>query len=397
MPHSLTVAGARRSPATYALLAVILAGGWQALTVHYNYGGNWTGLFCTGSLFAAPPAALDYEHIYKFQNSYGYDGQMYHYMAHDPFLTRGFQKSIDAPRFRYRRILLPFAAWLFAGGQDRFVDAAYYGLVLLSVFLGTLWAGGVVMKEGAHPAWALGFLTIAGVAVSLDRMTVDVTLVALTAGLFYYSRRQQWGAVFLICALAGLVRESGLLLAVGMAAWGALERHWARAVAFAAAALPAFAWYGYINTRTPPNPAELLSPVPFSGLLMRLATPGHYPWGFAMTALVTGLDYAALAGIAIAVVYCARNFRRLLKEPYGLVAFAFVALVAFVSTPAAWVEAYAFARGYSPLILLVALDGFHARSIAGAWPLALTAPRIGIQVVGVGGQVLGIIRGLVRL
>src|SRR5579864_542536 len=292
---SLGTAAARRSPAAYALLAVILAGGWQALTVHYNYGGNWTGLFCSGSLFAAPPAALQFEHIYRFENSYGYDGQMYHYMAHDPFLTRGFQASIDTPRFRYRRILLPLAAWLLAIGQDRFVDAAYYGLVLLSVVLGTLWKGGAVIKEGAHPAWALGFLSVAGVAVSLDRMTVDVTLAALTAGLFYYSRRQHWGAVFLMCALAGLVRESGLLLAAGMAAWGLIERHWARAVAFAASAAPAFAWYAYINTRTSPNPAELLSPVPFSGLLIRVATPGHYPWGFAMKALVTGFDYEALA------------------------------------------------------------------------------------------------------
>jgi hypothetical protein len=393
MSHSLT-AGARRSPAAYALLAVILAGGWQSLTVHYNYAGNWTGLFCAGSRFAAPPTALSYEHIYLFQNSSGYDGQMYHYMAHDPFLTRGFQSSIDAPRFRYRRILLPMAAWLFAGGQDRFVDAAYYGLVLLSVFLGTLWVGCAAVQSGAHPAWALWFLTIPGVAVSLDRMTVDVILVALTAGLFYYCGRQLWGAVFLICALAGLVRESGLLLAAGMAAWGLIERRWATCTAFAASALPAFAWYAYINTRTPVGPADLLSPVLFSGLLTRVAAPVDYPFGFAMNAVATGLDYAALAGIAVAVVYCARNFRRLLREPDGLVAFAFVALVAFVSTPAAWTEAYAFARGYSPLILLVALDGFRARSIAAAWPLALTAPRIGLQM---GEQTLVIARGLTGL
>ena len=394
MSHWLTAAGVRRSPAAYAVLAVMLAGGWQALTVHYNYAGNWTGLFCAGSRFAAPPAALNYEHIYKFQNSFGYDGQMYHYMAHDPFLTRGFQSSIDAPRFRYRRILLPMAAWLFAGGQDRFVDAAYYSLVLLSVFLGTLWVGNAAVQYGVHPAWSLWFLTVPGVAVSLDRMTVDATLVALTAGLFYYCRRQHWGAVFLICALAGLVRESGLLLASGMAAWGLLDRRWATATAFGASALPAFAWYAYINTRTPVGPADLLSPVPFAGLLMRVAAPVDYSVGLALNAVATALDYAALAGIAVAVVYCARNFRRLLKEPDGLVAFAFVALVAFVSTPAAWTDAYAFARGYSPLILLVALDGFRADPISAAWPLALTAPRIGLQV---GGQMLGIARGLAGL
>src|SRR5438105_15265906 len=88
-------------PVSYALLAALLAFCWQALTVHYNYGGNWTGLFCTGARFIAPPAALDSEHIYRFRNADGYDGQMYHYMAHDPFLTRGFQSAMDSPRVRY--------------------------------------------------------------------------------------------------------------------------------------------------------------------------------------------------------------------------------------------------------------------------------------------------------
>ena len=36
-------------PLTAGLAAVALALLWQALTVRYNYGGNWTGLFCTGA------------------------------------------------------------------------------------------------------------------------------------------------------------------------------------------------------------------------------------------------------------------------------------------------------------------------------------------------------------
>ena len=28
---------------------------WQAATVHFNYGGNWTALFMTGALHPVPP------------------------------------------------------------------------------------------------------------------------------------------------------------------------------------------------------------------------------------------------------------------------------------------------------------------------------------------------------
>ena len=39
----------------YAAGATLAVLAWQATTVHFNYGGNWTGLFCTGDYFPAPP------------------------------------------------------------------------------------------------------------------------------------------------------------------------------------------------------------------------------------------------------------------------------------------------------------------------------------------------------
>jgi hypothetical protein len=57
-----------------ALIGTLLGLSWQLLTVHYNYGGNLTALFCTGSRFPTPPS-LAGEHIYVFPASGGYDGQ----------------------------------------------------------------------------------------------------------------------------------------------------------------------------------------------------------------------------------------------------------------------------------------------------------------------------------
>src|ERR1700693_3395233 len=41
-----------------ALGAIAVAGLflWQFLTVHYNYGGNWTALFCINTRTEVPPA-----------------------------------------------------------------------------------------------------------------------------------------------------------------------------------------------------------------------------------------------------------------------------------------------------------------------------------------------------
>src|SRR5437016_405076 len=117
-----------------ALVCTLGLGVWQALTVHFSYGGNWTALYCTGALFKPAPAALQSENIYLFPNSSGYDGQMYHYIAHDPFLSRGFSANIDAPRIRYRRILVPALAFLLALGRDGAIDIAYLLVVAGSIF-----------------------------------------------------------------------------------------------------------------------------------------------------------------------------------------------------------------------------------------------------------------------
>jgi hypothetical protein len=375
-------------PALFALIAAAVSISWQAITVHYNYGGNWTGLYCAGALFKAPPAELASERIYRFPNSYGYDAQLYHYMAHDPFLTRGFAAAMDSPRFRYRRILVPLCAWMLAGGQDRFVDAAYLAVVLLSVFAGTWWVAKM------YAGWSLAFLAVPAVLISLDRLTVDVALAALVIGVVYYARRESWSAVFVLCVLAALVRESGWLVPAGVAAWSLFERRFARALAMGASVIPAAAWYAYVHAHTSPLVADFISPVPFAGLLRRLVTPFWYPFTPLATAAAMAGDYLALAGILAAVAYCAWYARDLARRPEGFIAFAFVALVAVVSTSAIWNDIYGFTRGYSPLILLIGLDGLRIRRVAGALPLALMAPRLVLQLCP---QLLHIARGLLAM
>ena len=157
------------------LLAAFFAFLWQWTTVTYNYRGEWSALFYTGST-SRLPADLDFEQTYTIARSPGYDGQFYHLIAHDPFLTRGFDRHVDNPRLRWRRILLPFLAWLFCFGNDEGTDAGLFGVTLGFVALGAAWLALYCASFGLDASWGLLFLVVPGTLVSLDRMTVDVVL-----------------------------------------------------------------------------------------------------------------------------------------------------------------------------------------------------------------------------
>ena len=124
---------------SWAAIAVALVACWQWATVRANYGGNWTALYCTGALQRQPPLNR-FEHVYVFADSTGYDGQFYHYIAHDPFLRSDLQRYIDSPRLRYRRILIPVLAYALASGHAEWVDRAYELIFLVTVGLGVYWS-----------------------------------------------------------------------------------------------------------------------------------------------------------------------------------------------------------------------------------------------------------------
>jgi hypothetical protein len=53
------------------------------------------------------------------------------------------------------------------------------------------------------------------------------------------------------------------------------------------------------------------------------------------------------------------------------------------------VEAAAFARVFSPLILAAGLDALRTRSYVGALPLVLIAPRMGVPIASQIGHAVG--------
>ena len=271
-----------KHPWRWAVLAALLVLAWQALTVQANYAGNWTGLFRTGTLIAVPPPLA--ASTYRDASPHGYDGQFYRFLAHDPLLRQGTAAYMDAPLLRARRILVPGAAWALAGGRPEWIDGAYILVIAASIFAGVYWLGALMVRQGRRACFGLLFLIVPATVASIDRMTVDVALAALTAGFAFYFLEGRDPELWVIAAAAGLVRETGLLFVAACVLAALFRRDFRKSAVWAAAALPALGWYAYLHWGLPHLPAAAgqvvpawAFPSPQLGILLRALDPPRYP------------------------------------------------------------------------------------------------------------------------
>jgi hypothetical protein len=364
---------------------------WQFTTVHFNYGGNWTALFSTAPDWPRP-AFLASEKLYTLPGSLGYDGQMYHFIAHDPLMRRGAASAMDDPALRYRRILVPALAWALALGRDSAIHTAYFAVILGFAFLGVYWLARVMLIQGRHPAWGLLFLLMPATLVSMDRMTVDVALAALTAGFVLYSG-SRW-RVLPILACAALTRETGMLLTVGYGVFLLSRRRFADAALAAASALPAIFWYAYVSGHAPraaatTTPADVATLIPLAGWIERVAHPVFYALPHFQALAAVELDYVALAGVVLLLGQAAWLAWARRWNARAAAIYVFAAAIALIGSQSVWQDAFSYGRVVTPLmVLLVAEDSRAYASVV------LIDARIGLNFLK---QILGVARGLAGL
>ncbi len=362
----------------YAAAALVLAAVWLAVQVLMFHHGRANGLFWTG-MAAALPAGLGPEQTERVDDPHGYDGQFYHLAAHDPFLLRGFQANVDNPRLRWRRIGVPGLAFLLALGYDAWVDRAYIAVELAFVFFGAFWLARFAERHRRSAAWGLAFFAVPAVLVSLERMTVDLPLAALTiAFALYASERRSW-RIYAVLAAAPLVRETGMLLVIAWCVYAFLKRDNAAIRSGAMCALPALAWWTYVHSRTVADGTGWLSAFPFGGLIAQTFAGAAWPGGTPGLRVAAALDYAALAGIWLALGLAAYV---VWKRRWGLVeltAVVFAASAAALGKADIWQSAYAAGRIMSPLLVVLGVIALRDRRLTFAAPLALILPRIAFQ------------------
>ncbi len=369
-------AGERSSHALIAILSALLVFSWTAARIHCAFAGNWTAVFCTGTDYPPPPDLT--AGTYRFPRA-GYDGQFYRYLAHDPLLGKGYARYVDFPQLRFRRVLVPAAAWLLAFGQRGWIDGAYIAVEMLFVALGVYWCARLLARRGRSPLWGLLFVVLPATLTSFDRMLVDGPLAALFAGFLLYCDERRWTRVWVLAMLAALTRETGLLLAAALVVDRLCHREWRRAAWFAASGIPAIAWYAYVAARVP-HPGYVSSlGVPGWGILRRLLWLRPYP-DPPLQLLLRVTDFLAVLGLAISLVLAARWLLQLGPSPVTLCVAGFAALaLALASAPGYMVEAYGFARPVSPLLLWLIVEAVSRRKwIALAPPLL---PSLSVSLV----------------
>ena len=382
---------ALRNSLLLALCATALSFCWQFAMVHFVYGDNWTSLFYTGDARMQVPEELASEHIFRFPNVVGYDGQLYHLVAHDPLFRRNFARHLDMPTVRYRRILVPGLAALLSFGRDGWVDRAYFATILVFVFLGTFWLARWSLSHGHSVYWGLLFLTMPATLSSVPLMVVDVSLAALTVGFIWYAGRKSPVQLFVILVCAVLAKETGILLLAGWCGWLLYRREFLRAILYAAAAAPAACWALFVTMHTKQPGPVWLSPIPLYGIVYTLGHPFHYPPGL-MENLLLPLDRMGLIGMLTALVFVFHDaVRPAVRDHNTFVAFAFAALALFLSGGDVWPEVAAFGRNFTPLLLIVTISGIPWPNWPRFVPLLLIDPRIGIIYATQAGRIVGAI------
>lgn len=362
-----------------ALLCALLGFLLQFVIVNARYGGNWTGLFCTGSKWPAPPA-LSSEQLYIFSRSTGYDGQMYHYVAHDPLLQSEIVRYLDNPRVRYQRILLPATAFLLAGGRQAWIDQSYISANLIFLFLGAWWLSRYLDSAGLQPRYAMLFLLSPAALIALDRLTLDLTFTALCVGFALYVRLGHDSKAYVILMLACLCRDTGLVLAGASCLALVFQGRFKKAATWATSAIPAVTWYVYVNSRVPESSGNVLGQlIPFKGVLGALLAPLTYPFGPGVSALLSWLDRLSLLGILVAVLLSVWMVWRhgLGQTEAAMLAWGFIVLCLPRDF---WLDAVSGPRVFAPLLMYVLLPGDPPARWSSITPTLMVLPRIGLEI-----------------
>jgi hypothetical protein len=336
-------------------------------------------LFCTVSTFPVAPA-LAGEKVYVFPNSTGYDGQMYHYVAHDPLMRTDTSRYMDNSRVRYRRILLPSIAFLIAAGRQSRIDFAYIGANLLFLLFGTWWLSRYLDLLGLQAGLAILLVLAPAALISLDRLTVDLAFTTLCIGFALYLRLGQDANAYAVLVLACLSRENGFVLTAGACLALSVESRFVKATVFATAMLPAAAWYWRVKSMMPDHfDARFDQLIPFKGIVEVLLHPMTYPFAGAVNAVLGWLDRMAMLGFIVAVLVTVWLMRR---NGFGQLeaAMALWSLVGLCLPRSFWEDCYSGARVFTPLLIYFMLRALPEVGWRAMVPLLMETPRVAVQI-----------------
>ncbi|MFI5299520.1 MAG: hypothetical protein ACHREM_15630 [Polyangiales bacterium] len=290
-----------------AIVALLVHGSVVAIKARMDPSHSLLAIFRIGELApdgsTSHPSFVTDERFPLERGGHGTDGQQYLFVAHDPLALHGeMGKAIDAPRYRYGRILLPTVAFATCAARSPCIPFAILAWNLVFATSAGAAAAWLVRKRGAHPAWALVLCCSGGLICATDIAGVEVAAACFTLWAIVAYESDRIALATVAFALAGLARESHLIVAVAFVAVALRDRRTRDAAILASSALPRIAWSAWLVARGVPvgahGGAALNFTWPFGGLAAHLVEFARAPHvtGSTLITLVVAVPLLGMMG-----------------------------------------------------------------------------------------------------
>jgi hypothetical protein len=238
----------------------------------------------------------------------GLDGQQYYAIARDPVHLDRAAASLDNPRYRLGRPLLPWLGWaLHPTGGGVGLIVALFTVGLLGVLGGAFATGALSVRWGGPPWVAALFPLLPGAYWSLRVTVSDALALGLVLGALALASRERHAPAVVLGVLAVLAKEPMILVLAG---WFLHRRTRRDLVLLAVPALAIVGWMGWLAHELPPDAARAKDlGAPFAGLWG--GWRDQWSHGQELVGMACTLGGLALGGAALAL--------RRLRHPLGWV------------------------------------------------------------------------------
>jgi hypothetical protein len=206
-------------PLLVAVVAYLIIG--ASVGTKYGKTGDPGAFIVPGDQLAGPGLLPPNTYVYK--DSFGYDGQLFFYIAQDPLLTGkvASRDQIISPHigyvaYRYQRILLPALGWLTSWGNPSILEWTMPLINLLAVLGAGFLLARFLLARDQSPWWSLVYMMSLGVSVGLVFDVADPLAASLfVAGVVWWLEGNRWPAIAALAACM-LARETYLIPVVAL-------------------------------------------------------------------------------------------------------------------------------------------------------------------------------------
>jgi hypothetical protein len=216
------------SPAAVTLLVLTLV----VASVIHSAGGDPLALARLGTRFSQA----------DLNGSEGYDGQFVYYIARNPN-PESVAPLLDAPAYRYQRILLPLLARWLAWGNLGAIPWILAGLGIISQTAGTWVVSRLLAGWGVNRWYAIVYGLWVGFVLAVRLDLPEPLAYALVAGAILATLRGRPGLGWLLYGLALFAKEVTVLFVVAQLIDDLFQRRWRSALGLIVVALVPYALF----------------------------------------------------------------------------------------------------------------------------------------------------------